>query len=180
MLFATVPRTKQFAGFAAVLLAIALVRGASTFPFRAQWESLSQSRPWAREMWRLHRELLGFAAGREVIVILPRNEYTYLGAAEFLLKGTANFNSWTVGEHGRPVLDGYAPRMTFRSEYSGTPPDSPFPRSSVIFWVDIPNLPPLIERYSGLRELNSRAAGHRRDWALSNGWHSVKAHAIEQ
>ena len=150
-----------------------------TFQLRESIDTMVLSKPWADEMWRLHRELLEFAKGRAIVVIHPRNEYGYGGVEEFLLKGTADVQTWNVSANGRPILDRYAPRMTFRHEY-GTNPNAPFPAGAVVFWVDRPEFPPLVERYSLLKAAVHRTDTLHRDWAImiQDGHTLIRPNAI--
>lgn len=153
---------------------------ASTFQWRSNLATLRESGPWARNMWKLHHELLAFAQGRDIIVVHPRNEYGYGGVAEFLLKGTADVPSWNVSSHGRPILERYAPHMSFRHEYSGISPNAPYPGNSVVFWVDRPEFPPLVDRYSQLRAISDKPGVVSKEWTMviQGGRATIHAHAI--
>jgi len=157
------------------------IYSAATFAGQRNLATLAASRPWADQMWRLHHELLAFAKGREILVIHPQNNYGYGGVAEFLLKGTADVPSWNVSSHGRPILDRYAPHMTFRHEYSGIHPNAPFPDNAVVFWVDRPEFPPMIEQYRLLKEAYLQPGIPKKEWSMEiQGGHAIiKAHAIQ-
>lgn len=154
---------------------------ATTFEWRRNLGILQESGPWARRMWQLHQELLEFASGHDIVVIHPQNHYGYGGVAEFLLKGTADVPTWNLSEHGRPILERYAPRMTFRHEYGGTQPNSPFPDNAVVFWVDRPEFPPMIEQYSLLKEAFLRPDNEKREWVMKvqGDRATIKAYALK-
>jgi len=139
---------------------------ATTFQGRRCLAILRESRPWAQAMWRLHRDLLMFAAGRPIIIVHPRNEYGYGGVAEFLLKGTADVPSWNVTDNGRPILERYSPHTSFRNEYGGPAPDDPYPAGAVVFWVDRPEFRPLVRQYDALADLLHDPAATIRRWTI--------------
>jgi len=150
-----------------------------TFEFRHNLAVLAESRPWADRMWRLHGDLLDFSRGHLIVVIHPDNNYGYGGVAEFLLKGTSDIPTWNVSDKGRPILERFAPGMSFRHEYSGTHPNAPFPDGAVIFWVDRPEFPLLVDKYSRLREAHIQALV-KKEWTIEIQGHvTVKAHAIK-
>ena len=184
-------------GFAAVAFAVAVRQswaprlisgllvvwgGYSLLSF--QWQGnlaiLRESRPWAQHMWRLHGDLLEFARGRDIVVIHPLNHYGYGGVLEFLLKGTADVPSWNVTANGRPVLERYAPRTSYRHEYSGTHPDSPYPENSVLFWVNRPEFPPLTTQYVHLAQAVAHPGVVSRSWSMpiQGGRATIVAHAV--
>lgn len=162
-------------------LALGAVYSALSFDARSNLGILRESRPWAENMWRLHRELLEFAQGHDVIAIHPQNHYGYGGVAEFLLKGTADVPSWEVTANGRPVLERYAPRLSYRHEYSGTHPNAPYPPDTVLFWVDRPEFPPLVDQYSLLGRAVAQSGGVSREWTMpiQGGRTVIRAHALK-
>jgi hypothetical protein len=152
-----------------------------TFQLRSSVATLVASRPWADDMWRMHSELLQFSKGHEIIVIHPNNSYGYGGVEEFLLKGTADVPTWYFfSGHGQPILARYAPGMSFRHEYGGPAPNSFYPENAVVFWVDRPEFPALIERYSLLKTAYLRPDVIHKDWTMTiqGGSAVIKAHAI--
>jgi len=153
---------------------------AATFEARRCLGILRESRPWAQQMWRLHREMLAFAAGRPIIIIHPRNEYGYGGVAEFLLKGTADVPTWNVTDNGRPILERYSPHTSFRNEYGGPAPDDPYPTDCVIFWVDRPEFRPMVQQYDGLAEIYRQPDVTIRRWTIpiQGGRTILKAYAL--
>lgn len=153
---------------------------AATFKRQENLATLRESAPWGRNMWQLHRELLEFAHDREIIVIHPENNYCYGGVAEFLLKGTAEVTSWNVTSNGRPVLERYAPHMSFRHEKGGPHPNAPYPGNVVLFWVDRPELPPLTERYSLLKASALLVGTEHKNWSMliQSGQATIQAHAL--
>lgn len=149
----------------AVLIASTAV-AVTTFRYEQNIGTLRQSGPWAKEVWKLHHELLAFAAGRGIIVIHPENHYGYGGLPEFLLKGSADTPTWNVSPRGERVLDRYAPGMRFRHEYSGTPPTAPLPAGVVVYWVDVPAVGPLDEKYPFLRAIEANPRNLIRRWTV--------------
>jgi hypothetical protein len=153
----------------------------ATFPLQAKLEIVQESRPWADNMWRLESELLEFSRGHDIIVVHPDNNRNYSGVPEFLLKGTADVPTWHVTGNGRPVLDRYAPRMSFRHEYGGPFPSLAYPEGAVVFWIDRPEFRPLIEDYPSLRAVYERKDAPHREWiiAIQGGRAVIRAHAVK-
>ena len=156
MALATVSRTRAGAWLVGLVAVFWAGFAYATFPLQAKLEIVQESKPWADNMWRLENELLDFSRGHDIIVVHPDNNRNYSGVPEFLLKGTADVPTWHVTENGRPVLDRYAPRMSFRHEYGGPFPSLPYPEGAVVFWIDRPEFRPLIEDYPSLRAVYER------------------------
>lgn len=148
------------------LLGLLVVYSAATFQWQGNLAILRESAPWARHMWQLHRDMLEFAHGQAIIVIHPLNQYGYGGVAEFLLKGTADVPSWNVTENGRPILERYSPRTTYRHDYSGPPPNSAYPGDVTLFWIDRPEFPPLATQYPFLAAATRRPGVETRSWSM--------------
>jgi hypothetical protein len=148
-----------------------------TFAWNRSLKTLRSSRSWGQIMWRLQSELLSFANGRKIVVILPNNDHTYYGVTELLLKGGSDMPTWKISEHGRPFIERYAPHMSFRSEAGGVPPNDPYSDDSILFWVDLPRFPPLTEAYPRLRVASERPNGQHKEWILPIEG-TLKAHAV--
>ena len=153
---------------------------ACSFALGGNIGALRSSAVQGKMMWRLHHDLLEFAAGREVIVILPDNSYCYGGVAEALVKGAGDFPGWTVTRHGRPSLDLYAPTLNFRSEFGNTSPNETYPANlPSLFWVDRPELEPIASKYARLDEIARRQDLRRKDWSIPIVNGLLSAHAIQ-
>jgi len=154
---------------------------AQSFQWQRNFAILRDSAPWARSMWQLHREMLEFAGDHDIIVIHPQNHYGYGGVAEFLLKGTADVPSWNVTAHGRPVLERYSPRTSYRHEYSGLHPNAPYPGNVVLFWVDRPEFSPLAEQYPHLKAASLRPGAQQKSWSMliQSGRATIVAHVLK-
>jgi hypothetical protein len=178
---ATVSRTRMGACFIGLAALFWTGFAYVTFPLQAKLEIVQESKPWADNMWRLEGELLEFSRGHDIIVVHPDNNRNYSGVPEFLLKGTADVPTWHVTENGRPVLDRYAPRMSFRHEYGGPFPSLPYPEGCVVFWIDRPEFRPLIDDYPSLRAAYLRKDAPHREWvvAIQGGRAVIKAHAVK-
>jgi hypothetical protein len=157
--------------------AVLAVGGAlCTFPIRAETLSLRASGRMGAAWWHLHQELLAFSAGHAIIDIIPNNSYNYSGVEECLLKGTADFLSWNLNPKAKPLLERFAPGMTFRHELDGVSPDAPYPPGVIVFWVDVSYQPPITNRYPRLRRLDQETGLRRADWQVTQDFF---AHAIE-
>jgi len=131
------------------------------------------------DFWRVHRELRDFAGKSETIVIIPDNTYAYGGVPEFLLKGTADFPTWNITEHGRPTLEAYAPHMDFRSNYAGDL-NNPYPAGAVLFWVDLPENTPIEQRYNFLRAFSLKSGVRSKSWIIPTAaTRTLHAYAIQ-
>jgi hypothetical protein len=129
---------------------------------------LRESTKQDKDLWRVYYELLEFACGRETIVIIPDNTYAYYGVPEFLLKGTADFPTWSITSHGRPTLECYAHRLSFRSDYVGDV-NNPYPPNAVLFWVDLPENVPIEQRCVYLKVLSLQKSLRRKSWVIPTG-----------
>jgi len=152
--------------FIGVAFTVWAIVGISTFNSDQNLTSLRQSGLLADHLWRLHREVLEFANGRDVVVIHPENHFGYRGVPEFLLKGSADTPTWNVSSRGEKIVHRYAPGMSFRHEYGGTPPNAPLPERTVVYWVDLPWLEPLSKLYPTLREAIENPANEVRQWVI--------------
>lgn len=154
--------------------------GLVTFGWSRHVATLRESASWARNMWDLHDNLVRYAAGRPVIVVHPQNHYGYGGVAEFLLKGTADVPTWNVTANGLPILHRYLPNGSFRNEYGGPHPDSPYPSGTVVFWVDRPEFDPMTVLFPALAAAASGPGVESREWptTISGGRVTVVGHAI--
>lgn len=178
---AVIARQPWGARLVAVLLLFWIGYSAATFKWQGNLAILRESAPWARNMWRLHHELLEFAYDRDIIVIHPQNHYGYGGVAEFLLKGTADVPTWNVTTNGRPILERYAPRMSYRHEYSGPHPNAPYPENVILFWIDRPEFPPLTEQYALLKAACFVPETEQKTWSMviQGGRATIVAHAVK-
>jgi hypothetical protein len=177
----TVSRTRLVTYFIGGIALFWTVFACVTFPLHAMLGIVQESRPWAENMWRLEDELLAFSKGHDIIVVHPDNYRNYGGVPEFLLKGTADVPTWHVTDNGRPILERYAPRMSFRHEYGGPYPSEPYPEGSVVFWVDRPEFKPLIDDYPALKAAYLRKDVVHKEWvvAIQGGRTVIRAHAVK-
>lgn len=165
----------------AVVILICAAYGAQNFGWKKHLGTLRESGPWAENMWRLHNDLVRFAAGRPIVVVHPQNHYGYGGVAEFLIKGTADVPIWNISANGEPILHRYLPGATFRHEYGGTNPNVAYPRNAVVFWVDRPEFKPMTELFPGLALAVNQPGAIRREWRLpiSGGRVKLVGHAVQ-
>ena len=70
--------------------------------------------------------------------------------------------------------------MSFRHEYSGTPPNTPLSKGIVVYWVDLPELEPLSMLYPTLREAEEDPDNKVRQWTIpiQGGRREITAHAV--
>lgn len=99
--------------------------------------------------WQLFYEAQSFR--KQVIVVIPDNEYHWEDPHESLLKGLSDCPSWEINR-AQLYLDRLKSPIVFRTEQGGPKPDEPYPETAVIVWTDRLDLPPLPKRYPNLAD----------------------------
>jgi len=93
-------------------------------------------------VWEVHRRTLEAPAG--TIVVVPDNMHTAGTVGEALMKGAANFPTWTITS-GAPMLARVAPGIEIRQTAGQVEP------AKAITWVDVGGEPTLAEQMPELR-----------------------------
>jgi len=130
-----------------------LLHACVTFPVGASLAMISSSRAMADERWALFEDTLALAAGRQILVVFPNNEFHHEGVHELLLKASAKFPTWMIDATGKRFLQRFSPRTRYYDEYNRSNIGTAIAESAIVLWFDSTDLAPLEQQYPDLREL---------------------------
>jgi len=140
-----------------IILILLLVSGSYayfTFPFAENYNLIIYSKIKLNRSNEIIHSII--ENEKDIIAVIPRNEYVFDDYLVFLLKGVADFPSWNI-VNGSEILEKLLPySLEFRTEQGGEKPNYPYPDDATIVIYDRLDFEPLSEKYPMLDEAISK------------------------
>jgi hypothetical protein len=153
MLFTmTKPSKLRFASAVGMAITFVAASVASRQPVIV-YSVIAGSKPHGDEQWAFFNLVQRRAAGREIVYFLPNNHYQHGDVFLLLLKGAADFGTWSIGGSGAALLRRLGFDIAFVTEHDdASEPRPALSKRKVWVWINADRLRDVEEHFPELAD----------------------------